>query len=145
MHTLKYFCLILYIFPGNGVILAVSLFLLYFLVILANRIEAFVENLGVCVCVCMCMHACVCASGYLGMGMLLCWIKKKEFLHLLLAAEKFFLNTIPAITHPFKHFTYFILFDTYNNPVISVLLFFPFTGEESETERGWIPCPNSQS
>ena len=53
-------------------------FLLYFLVILANRIEAFVENLCVCVCVCMCMHACVCASGCSGMGMLLCWIKKKK-------------------------------------------------------------------
>ena len=71
-------------------------FLLYFLVILANRIEAFVENLCVCVCVRMCMHACVCASGCSGMGMLLCWIKKKEFLCLLIAAEKFFLNTIPT-------------------------------------------------
>lgn len=121
MYILKYFCLILYIFHGNGVTLAVSLFsfCFCFLVILASGIEAFVENLCEChVSVCMCMRAYVCVSG--------CSRMDKELLHLLLAAEEIFTEYLLWPTYSFKHFICIITFDFYNNPMRSVLLLFPF-------------------
>ena len=53
----------------------------------------------VSVCVCVCMHVCVQVGAQAWACSCVGSKKKKEFLRLLLAAEKFFLNTIPTITH----------------------------------------------